>query len=398
VPSPDVVLVDPGCFTPWYDCNLGSALAARGRRVDWITSPPYFAPVPTPATIRETRLFYPLGSLASLRERHVARRAYKLLAYPRGLLRLDRWLRHRAQPGVLHVQWALFPPIDALFWRSWRRRGWSLVHTIHDVDALRGTLPAIPAGWVPRLGAAADAIIVHSRSERARAVDLGVPPERTHIAPQGTPGLFAGTPSSPEVARQKLGIPLDSAVILFFGLIKPYKGLGLLIDAFARVVARLPRAHLVIAGAALSGTEEILNRIAQADRPSLVHFLPGFVPLDQVSAYFAAADVVAIPYVEASSSAVLVQALTAGRPVVATSVGGLPELVVPGVTGLLVPPRDVDALADALLQILTTKDRGRGLGQAGREYALRRHDWSRIAKDTESIYGVAYAARFRDAG
>ena len=102
--------------------------------------------------------------------------------------------------------------------------------------------------------------------------------------------------------------------------------------------------------------------------------------------HFAAANVVALPYRAASSSAVLLNAFAHGLPVVATTVGAFPEMVQHGKTGLLVPPESPAELADALVTLLESSDVASQMGERAREYAATHHDWPLIGRITEDIY------------
>lgn len=156
-------------------------------------------------------------------------------------------------------------------------------------------------------------------------------------------------------ARAGLGLPRDRRVALFLGLIRPYKGVDLLLDA----LALLPPGNnwfLVVAGEPWGDAESRLRRqvhdLGLGDR---VRLDLGWVPEREVPALLAASDLVVLPYRSGSQSAVAPLALAAGVPVLSTRVGGLPEIVVDGKSGVLVAPRSVAELAAALVELDRSK-------------------------------------------
>ena len=150
-------------------------------------------------------------------------------------------------------------------------------------------------------------------------------------------------------ARERLGLPADAPVLLFFGFVRRYKGIAVLLDAMPAVVARVPGVRLVVAGE-FYGDEAAL-RARAAPLGDAVRFDADYIPDARVADYVCAADAVVQPYLTATQSGVAGIAFHFGRPVVTTDVGGLAADV--GDAGLVVPPNDASALADALVEILT---------------------------------------------
>jgi glycosyltransferase involved in cell wall biosynthesis len=162
------------------------------------------------------------------------------------------------------------------------------------------------------------------------------------------PAVTGGRVVDRAAARRALDLPPDRRVALFFGLIRPYKGVEVLLDAAARLPAESDWL-IMIAGEAWGGLGDRLER--QADRLGLddrVRFELGWVAEDRVPVLLAAADLVVLPYLAGTQSAVAPMALADGVPVLTTAVGGVPEVVADGVNGVVVPPADPTALAEAL--------------------------------------------------
>ncbi len=159
------------------------------------------------------------------------------------------------------------------------------------------------------------------------------------------------TPVAKHHAREQLGIAQDAVVFLFFGLVRPYKGLDVLLDA-ARLLPSDRKWLLVVAGEVWGETAELAARVGDPFWRSRLMWHPQWVPEEESRIWFSAADVMVLPYRKATGSAVAAQALAYGLPLVATRTGGLEEVVEEGVNGLLAEPADVVSLAQALEQLL----------------------------------------------
>ncbi|MBN1504074.1 MAG: glycosyltransferase [Candidatus Eisenbacteria bacterium] len=151
----------------------------------------------------------------------------------------------------------------------------------------------------------------------------------------------------PAEAKKRLG--LDGRVLLFFGYIRPYKGVHNLLDAFARVCSRLD-ATLVVVGEFYEPPKPYLEHIERLGLGGKVRLVDRYVNDEEVGLYFSAADVAVLPYESATQSGVVQVAFAFDTPVISTAVGGIPEVVKDGVNGLLVPPDDPEALAEAVLR------------------------------------------------
>jgi glycosyltransferase involved in cell wall biosynthesis len=180
---------------------------------------------------------------------------------------------------------------------------------------------------------------------------------------------------SREEARSRTGLSGD--VLLFFGFVRRYKGLDVLIEALPRVRAARPDVTLVVAGEFYEPLEPLLARIAELGLEDSVRVLDRYVPDEEVGDLVAAADAVVLPYRAATQSGVVLVAYAGGCPVISTAVGGLPEVVEEGVTGHLVPPENPAALADAILAFYARG--GRPAYEPAVHAAAKTFSWSAVS-------------------
>jgi glycosyltransferase involved in cell wall biosynthesis len=225
------------------------------------------------------------------------------------------------------------------------------------------------------------AFIAHSKQDRD---DLrGFRPDaRVHMNPHPTYDVFQGadTPGTDE-ARERLGLS-GRRVLLFFGFIRAYKGLDVLLEA----VAALPADegyHLVIVGEFYDDRERYREALSRLESQGRLTLIDRYVPNEEVGVYFAAADLVMVPYLSATQSGVIQIAYGFLKPVVATTVGGIPEVVRDGDTGYLVPPGDAGALAAAVRRYFDTADRGPFEERIAEEN--RKYSWERMVERIDEI-------------
>jgi glycosyltransferase involved in cell wall biosynthesis len=148
-------------------------------------------------------------------------------------------------------------------------------------------------------------------------------------------------------ARARLGVPADVPLFLFSGILRPYKGWDVLLEAFAAVRREVPEAHLVLAGEAWGAARDLPART-----PAGVRLELSYLYEDERALWFAACDAVVCPYRHATGSGIAADALAFSRPVIGSAVDGLAEIVEEGRSGLLVPPADADALAAAMVRFV----------------------------------------------
>ncbi len=252
----------------------------------------------------------------------------------------------RADCRLLIVQWwhPFFAPAYATVGRAVRRHGVRTLFVCHNVlphesSRLDGALVRLGLG-------AADSCIVHSETD-CEALQRLFPHKPHVLTPLPAFDIFAHGRTTRDEARRQL--QLEGPVVLFFGLVRPYKGLDVLLHAIARARTDRPMTLLVV-GEFYEDRGRYERLRAALGLEDCVRFVDRYVPNDEVEPYFRAADIVVLPYKSATQSAIVQVALTFERPAIVTRVGGLPETVRVGETGDVVPPEDPVALARSLVQ------------------------------------------------
>jgi glycosyltransferase involved in cell wall biosynthesis len=367
-----------------YAFNLSCALAERGHQVTLLTTAAYeLADRSVPPNLHLVK------GIARLTSRPRTRSSSRGLALGRSFeavldaFRVAAFAR-RLRPDVVHFHSTNNSAIAYLV--LLRMSGIPVVTTAHVVTPHEpGRTRDAMHRRIHRLGRL---VIAHSDFDRRRLIEeCFVDPQQAIVIPHGEYGFFerGGEVQDRDAARQSLGLGERDEVVLFFGFIREYKGLDVLLESWPAVTDARPAARLVVAGDASRLSEARRGELRSwASRLGAVHRFE-YIPFSEVARYFAAADVLAMPYRHISQSGVLYLALSLGVPVVATTVGALPEVLRHEDSALLVPPESPALLADALRRVLGDSElRGR-LAQGGRRLADE-HSWPAIAAQTERAF------------
>jgi glycosyltransferase involved in cell wall biosynthesis len=360
-----VQVVDPSAYTRPYDHALCAALVREGAAVELITSRFPYGPVPAADGYEVRELFYrhAFGAPGSR-----IRLAGKLAEHLPDMVRYRRAAR---AADVVHFQWLTVQWLDV---HLLPRR--PVVLTAHDL------LPREPRpgqlGAQRRLYDAVDAVVVHSADGRNQLVEsLSVDPAKVHVIHHGAFEHLLAVPGQrplpDELAR--VGVP----VVLFFGLLRPYKGVEVLLDAWRGIDG----AELWIVGRARMELAPL-----QAQAPPGVRFVPRYVEDRELPAYFRRADIVVLPYTRTErfdQSGVLATALAFGKAVVLSDVGGFGEVAATG-AAVLVAPDDPAALHAALRALLADAEARGRLQRAARSAATGAYSWDQAARSTLALY------------
>jgi glycosyltransferase involved in cell wall biosynthesis len=301
----------------------------------------------------------------------------------RSLLQIYRLIR-TFRPAIVHTHTAKAGMLGRLAARLARVP--VVVHTFHG-HVLRGYFGPFTSSLFQRLEAVlsrlSTALVAVSESVKADLVRLGVAREaHVRVIPLGLEleELAAELPRGG--LRGPAGIPPDAALVGCVGRLAPIKDLRTFLEAAARVRKHLPDTHFSLVG---DGEERTLleGLAASLGLAGAVHFHGWQGDMTQV---YGDLDVVVNSSRNEGTPVALIEALAAGRPVVATRVGGTPDLLGDGRRGLLVPPADPEALAEAILLGLRRPEEAAALAREGRAYVLGRHSVSRLVDDMDALY------------
>jgi glycosyltransferase involved in cell wall biosynthesis len=361
-----VQLVDPSAFTPPYDRALAAALARQGAEVELLTSRFLYGPVPPAEGYRVREDFYRRSTGRGLAA--PGRRAFKLAEHLPDMLRF----RRLAGADVIHYQWLTLPALDAALLPPRRPRAMTAHYVLPPSPSRRRLFAA------RRAFGAMDAVVAHSEHGARRLRELvGLAPSRVRVIHHGAFDYLTRLPEEKPLPPELEGA--EAPVILFFGLLRPYKGIDTLLAAFRRMRG----AELWIAGNARMDMEP-LRRLA-AEAPGRVRFLPRFVEDAEIPALMRHADVVVLPYRDVEHSGVLYAALAFGKPLVLSAVGGFPEVAERG-AARLVPPEDPAALATTLQELIDDEAARRELGDEAARAAEGAYSWDESARQTLALY------------
>jgi glycosyltransferase involved in cell wall biosynthesis len=328
-----------------------------------------------------------LDVVGKFRLPRLPRRALKL---PEAILNLCaltvRFLVSR--PDVVHVQylpmlkWRV--PLDFWFLEFCRKRGSKIMLTVHDLlphdtgDVYRKTFD--------QLYRTVDGIICHSDHVKMRlGLEFSVPKEKVTVIPHG-PFFYDLPPTGIDSTLESFAVGPGEVLVLWQGIIFPYKGIDLLLSAWGQVEAQSEEAWLVIAG---TGAPEFLDQIrGQVRELGLkrvkLHFR--FISTDELVALYRAADVVVYPYRAITTSGALATGLALGKAIVASDLPVFRELLIDRENALLVDPQDSDELACALIKLTQDPSLREQLAEKVREMNFGDQTWSLIANQTLQAY------------
>jgi glycosyltransferase involved in cell wall biosynthesis len=374
-----VQLVDPSAFTPPYDRALAEALARAGVDVELLTTRFLYGPVPPADGYRVKELFYRRSATRGLNA--PARLPFKAAEHVPDMLRF----RRAADADVVHYQWLTIPPLDVRLLPPLRPR----LMTAHYI------LPPQPnrrqVRSAHRVFDSMDAVVAHSEHGAARLRDeVGLRPEKVRVVPHGAFDYLTELPEEKPLPAELEGA--EGPVILSFGLLRPYKGIENLLEAYKRLAVAAPSPpELWIVGNPRMDVAP-LRKLAD-EAPGRVRFVTRFVEDSEIPAIFRRADLLVLPYLDAEHSGVLYTGLAFGKPMVLSAVGGFPEVAEAG-AARLVPPGDTPALAAALQELVGDEAARRDLAAGATRAAAGPFSWDEAARRTIDLYRELLEARW----
>ena len=286
----------------------------------------------------------------------------------------------KMSPQMVIIQW-WHPYFAPCYWTMRKFLGKTkVIYSCHNVfPHERFPMDRLLTKMVLKNG---DGFIVHSEKDAAdlKSIKRNAKYRKT-VLPSFS--LFNTGQMSRVKARKLLNINADDKVILFFGLVRPYKGLQYLLKAFARIRNK-ENTKLMIAGSFGGDKQAYMDIIAEEHLQDRVIINDAYIPDTEVEKYFQACNLVVLPYVSATQSAVVQTAFDFEKPVIVTNVGGLPEVVLDGKTGFVVPAEDPDTLAKKIDEYFE-KDKEQEFVKNIRSEAYK-YSWDRMRECIEKLY------------
>lgn len=311
----------------------------------------------------------------------------KFIRGPLGYLkhRIERYraLRALSQRSFSHVLIHIFRMDDSALrlLRSVRRMGCKPILLWHDIEPLVQRPSAVPKLRLE----ADDILLVHnsfSAEELRTRLPQGFP---VHIIPHGHFIPSGNTSIDRQQARQKLGVPSDAFCPLFFGMLKQSKGLDVLIHAFKDLPVSF---HLLVAGRRRDVDVSMLRQLEQLKNDSRCTLHIGYLPVKEMEYWFAASDVVVIPYRRIYQSGVAIQAISRCKPVVLSDIRPHQDWLAEGLPALLFKDGQPEDLRRVLLEMASSHEQNRERADKALSYLRTHHDWSLVAEKIKSLIAV----------
>jgi len=368
-----------------FAAQLAGGMAALGHSVDLLTGPdPELEPRPGVRQLPILPTWHPAHRADASAALRRVRRVYRAARYVQAWWVVGRYLRRERPDVVQFAEWR-FALDGAMFQLALAGARPEVVADVahsplplsesRDAEGLLKSGPLLHRS-LRSAYSRTDVVFVLGERSRAEFQEAFGAVTRIEVVPHGDEGVYA--------TADPTDAGTSPETVLFFGGLSRYKGLDLLLDAFAQLRERRPAARLVVAGPVVDVDVDRLRE--RADAIGGVDLRPGYVPVEEVADLVTAARLVVTPYLRANVSGVAHLAHTLARPVVATDVGDLREVVRDGETGILVPAADASRLAEAMERLLTHPRLATRLGAEGRARLREGSSWRQVAERVTGVY------------
>ena len=331
---------------------------------------------------------YPGGVIDSDKQFQVKERHNLKISRTISYLNPVSWIRAAflTSTSVVHLQWWSLPvaPVYLVILLSLKLKKKKIIFTVHNVvPHEKSPLDQWLTSMVLSFG---NKFIVHTEDNREKlAKAFQIPEDRISVIHMPVHDMYPAAKLCDEEIRVKYQLPRAGPVLLFFGNIRPYKGLDTLIKAMPEIIDVCPSAHLLVAGQSWGNWDKTYGQIIRSlGLEDSVTAILDYVPMSEVANLFETSDLVVLPYIHFDAqSGVGNVALAMKKPLVVTRVGGLEELV--REERALCPPGDVSGLAQTITRVLTDADLRIKLAMDS-AYLGELYSWSVAATKTIHVY------------
>ncbi len=290
----------------------------------------------------------------------------------------------KKKPDIVHFHQIKIPFIELWIYKLIRLKNIKVVISPHDIKPFEGKALTPFLKYVYKT---ADGIIIHSKEDFKTLNDYITENEQSKIS-----NIHVGEYSllskniSIEEARNILGIAENKKVILFFGYIRRYKGLDILLESVKILKEKHPEIFLIVAGKDIEGFNKYQKIIDKFDIEDNILKRIEYIPVDETSIYFSAANVVVLPYRNIYQSGVVYLAYAHSKPVIVTNVGGLPDITEDGKSGYIVEPNNPEDLAGKIDKMFVSPSSLEKMGEYGYQMAKDKFSWEQAAEKTFNLY------------
>lgn len=374
-----VFVVDPSMFTAPYDFALLAGIVSAGAKARLYGRVPRFPDEFAPVANYEPFFYRRTESPRSAALRGL-KAPLKAAEHAVDMARFAAACR-RERPAVVHFQWTPLPLVDSVLLDGIARFS-ATVLTVHDTTPFNGNATSrLQLLHIEQCWRKFDHIITHTESGRRALIARGLEPHRISAIPHGL--LQSERRDAAGSDDRRTG----TLRILFFGQIKPYKGLDTLIEAVSRLPPEARRCvHLRVCGQPYMDMSPILAAVEAAGLADIVEFRLERIPDSEVDALFAGADVIAMPYHRIDASGVLSKALAHGLAVLASDTGGFAEFLRHGENALLCPVGDADGFSRMIAKLAADAALVDRLRTNARHLGHATPSWSEIGAQTLDLY------------
>ena len=376
-----------------YTLNLATALAQKKNNIKVFTSKDYEFEKNDYVFETLNKMFkassYLINHFPGLAKENgfpsAVRRFIKLLEYPLNTIEA-LYASFINRVDIVHFQ--SVNEIEILMVLAFKLFGSKNIFTIHNIRPRHGELRWYHFIIYRTMYQLCDHLIIHSNLGKNEIVDLfSIDPSKISVIPHGNYKFFKSNKAvTLQQAKSTIGIPITCKTLLFFGAIRPNKGLDCLLHALPTVKNTISNFKLLIVGEPCENYNKYTDIIYKEGLEKYVYEKLDYIPFDEVELYFLASDIVVLPYKEVTQSGVLQIAYAFSKPVIATSVCGFTEAVENNHNGYLIPPNNTKALADKIILLLNDENKINAMGNYSRHLSDTKYSWDTIASQTLNVY------------
>lgn len=381
-----ILLLDAASTSTYYNYCYAESISDKWDNIEFLTTKLPYEDIVIPGNVNINFFFFKISNILNrwVKSQFI-RRILRILEYPFNLIALFFKILFE-KPKIIHYIWVVNPLIDLFFINLLHILNIKIVYTAHN-DFPHELKPWHKWPYVKLYKEVDHIIALTNYVKKTILENTRINPEKITVAPHGDYDCIFSKGHINEKLKKSIFEKTNGfKVISFFGLIRPYKGLEYLIEAFSIAKKKNPYIKLIIFGKSYLNTQRYIERAKELNIEDSIIFDFRYIPLADLMAYLDLTDLAVMPYTHASQSGNIVMFYKKGIPVIVTDVGGLPEMVINGESGYIVPPKNIAKLSDAMESILANDDKYKKMSAFVRELSNDKFSWEKIAEETIYVY------------